>query len=76
MKARLAKICPLMPFALILAINLLASCNKTSLEDQIYDCFSLLSKKNRGFLKSVICGRIKLQNKTPYHKKDYRHEQI
>ena len=41
MKHRLAKICPLLPFALILAINLilLSSCNKTSLEDQIYDCF-------------------------------------
>ena len=39
MKTRLAKICPILPFAIILAINLLASCNKTSLEDQIYDCF-------------------------------------
>ena len=38
--------------------------------------YSLLSKKNRGFLKSVICGRIKPYKITPYHKKDYRHEQI
>ena len=44
--------------------------------DDIVGSKSLLSKKSRGFLKSVICGRIKPYKITPYHKKDYRHEQI